>query len=85
MFLLLRHFQSGGHRFDGIAERRPRFDLTTLEQPFDALADCAVRSLVDLVAGNPVEREQLIAPTLRIGATTTRSPADPDREAAMPS
>ncbi len=64
--------------FDGVEIAYQPYDLTTMRQPFDGLADRAVRTLVASISGAPVVMEQLLAPALRRGVTTTRSLRSPD-------
>lgn len=47
--------------------------LTTVEQPFDRIAETAVSTLVSILAGEDAPMRQLIRPHLAIGASTTRS------------
>lgn len=46
--------------------------LSTVEQPFDQLAVAAVGSLVALINGEDVRKEQLIVPKISYGETTER-------------
>lgn len=49
--------------------------LSTVEQPFDQLAAAAVGSLVALINGDDVLKEQLIVPKISYGETTERPDA----------
>jgi len=44
--------------------------LTTLVQPFEAMAHLAVSTLIALLDGEDVPLQQLVEPILRIGETT---------------
>lgn len=60
--------------FDGTAATEltgPR--LSTVQQPFDELAATAVRSLITLIEGGEVPKEQLVPAKLDLGETTRPS------------
>lgn len=57
--------------FDGTAGHEvPPLDLTTVRQPFQELADTAVKTLQALLQGQTPPLEQLLTPEIHWGATT---------------
>ncbi len=57
--------------FDGIArDHTSGLELTTMAQPFDAMARMAVRTLVGQIGGGDAPLEQLVEPRLVLGSTT---------------